>query len=1189
MHLKSIQIRGFKSFAENTEVHLKEGINIIVGPNGCGKSNIVDAIRWVIGEGNVRNLRGVKNEDVIFNGSDKKRALGMANVNICIDNSERNFDIDYNELFIGRKIFRSGESEFYINQSKVRMKDLQALFTGTGLGKRGYSIIGQGELEQVLNGQAIDRRLILEEASGIIKYRHQREEAKKRMETNAQDLTRLWDILQDIEQRKNELESKADKAKQYMDISKESQELEKRLHRFEIHKYREDLENKKRQAENIQEEIQALRDQSKGIHEQLDLHQKNLEKNTNLLNELRQENYLIDSQKQNDHNEWKMAQERIKNYNERLLNTENDEQKNQKSLDKLEQDWLLSVEEFSVENKDYQSKQEEKEKIRIAIEELEKFLHQEKADFNNKKNLLYDKTRQEAEIKNNLAEQEDQVKKANDKKERTIIHYKELNERIKKQNNKLAENQIALSQTVEEISNQDLLLEDILKVEKQLSQEIKQRDEEYHATYQESLKIESKIKAFKETEKNFYSSGVRAVIEANKRQELNGIIGVIADLIEVPEGLEHAIEISAANALQNIVVKESIAAEKAINYLKLKSLGRATFLPQDILRVQAIPPKILLELKQKDGILGLATELLKYHQDYQKAIDYIFSRILIVRNLRAGKEIFNSVKYPFRIVSVDGETINPSGAISGGREQHRKHSILERKAEINKFQLLLEKQKTSLLSIKQKGEKLREEYIIIEKKLAEQKNSLNEAIFKKQMLVNEIEAINKEIKELKNEEEQHVSDLDAFKVNILNLKNKIIDLEKNLEHIQEENISINTDLEIKKNFLNEKRQEYEVKKERYLSQQEQLKMKEKEMEKAKKNMEQYLEMKDSYHNSISELKLEKENLNKSIKRQIDLSEEYFAKFQTLEKESLELNQKCIQSEEEIKQNTMEYEEQKKIFIPLNEKMIQKEEVIRNSEIKIVKSESELESIEKRWLEKFKIAYNQFELIILSSKESREYNKKIEELSEVIRELEPVDLTSIEEYKLVKEKYDFMEQQFQDMIDTQKSMKKLLDETEKLMHKDFMEFYLKAKESFQHIFKEIFGGGEAEIMLDSKDEKLEAGIEIIVKMPGKKSQSLNLLSGGERALTCIAFIFSLMRLKPVPFCLLDEIDASLDETNLMRFGRFLKKMSQEIQFLIITHRQTTIESGKMLYGVTMPEEGVSTVFSINLDEAQYLAG
>ena len=1189
MHLKSIQIRGFKSFAENTEVHLKEGINIIVGPNGCGKSNIVDAIRWVIGEGNVRNLRGVKNEDVIFNGSDKKRALGMANVNICIDNSERNFDIDYNELLIGRKIFRSGESEFYINQSKVRMKDLQALFTGTGLGKRGYSIIGQGELEQVLNGQAIDRRLILEEASGIIKYRQEREEAKKRMELNAQDLSRLWDILQDLEQRKIELENKAEKAKHYLELSKESQEIEKRLHRFEIHKQREDLENKKIQASKIQEEIEVLKNQTKGIHEQLNLHQKNLEKNTNLLSELRQENYIIDSQRQNAHNEWKIAQERIKNYNERLINVENDEKKNQKSLDKLEQDWLISVEDFTLENKDYQSKQEAKEETRLAIEDLEKFLNAAEVEFNKKKNLLYEKTRQEAEIRNSLAEQEEQVKKANDKKERIIIHYKELNERIKKQNNNLAENQIALSQTVEEINNQDLLLEDILKVEKQLSQEIKQRDEEYHAIYQESLKIESKIKAFKETEKNFYSSGVRAVIEANKRQELNGIIGVIADLIKVPEGLEHAIEIAAANALQNIVVKEALAAEKAINYLKIKSLGRATFLPQEILRVQVIPPKILLEIKQKEGILGLASELLKYHQDYQKAIDYVFSRILIVRSLRAGKDIFNSVKYPFRIVSVDGEIINPSGAISGGREQNRRHSILERKAEINKFQALLEKQKSSLLSIKEKGEKLRDEYIIIESKLAERKNLYNEAKFKKQILINEIEAINKEIKQLKSEEEQHIADLDAFEHNILIFKNKLLDLGKKLDDIQEENININAHLEKQKNFINEKKQEYEVKKERYLSQEEQVKMKEKEMEKARKNMEQYLEMKHSYQVSISELKLEKENLSKYIIKEIELSEEYLVKFQKLEKESFELRQKCINTEEKIKLNTMEYEAQKKLFLPLNEKMIQKEEMIRNSEIKIVKSESELESIETRWLEKFNIAYNQFQLIVLSSKESREYNKRIEDLRELIIGLEPVDLTSIEEYKQIKEKHDFMEQQFQDMIETQKSMKKLLDETEKLMHRDFMSFYSKARESFQEIFIEIFGGGEADIILDSKDEKLESGIEIIVKMPGKKSQSLNLLSGGERALTCIAFIFSLMRLKPVPFCLLDEIDASLDETNLMRFGRFLKKMSQEIQFLIITHRQTTIESGKMLYGVTMPEEGVSTVFSINLDEAQYLAG
>lgn len=1192
MYLKSLEIKGFKSFADNTEINLEPGINIIVGPNGCGKSNIVDAIRWVLGEANVRHLRGHKNEDVIFNGTDKKRALGMAQVAMTVDNSDGSLPLEYGEVTVSRKIFRSGESEFYINKSKVRMKDIVNLYTDTGLGRRGFSIISQGELERVLNGQAFDRRLMLEEAAGTIKYRQQRDEVQQRLLSSTQDLVRVGDILNELEIRKLELHSKAEKAAIYVAAWDEYQILEKQVMASQIRETADNLQVKKGEMILKHNNLGEINIRLENLNISKEQVENSLEKKRTDLNQLKESKYEIEAELNKMQSEMKLSQERIKNYRERITAADIDSEKYALMLENIEKDLQIKTADFNREKEQCQERRYEVEQLRQDISKQEQYIVELEKLFEQQRNLVFERANKEAEIKNEIISLDNNINRAQEKRERLLIRVEENEKKLRATEKSAIDLNELRKQQLSHKEEWERLISDVGAQKSQYLDYQARIEKDYKNMSQEIIKLEHRLMALMDLQKNYagFSEGVRAILQFYDRGEpsLRGMKGLVANLIETPPGMELAIDVALGKGMENIVMETAYSAHMAINFLKQKRLGRATFLPLDVLRVQKLPARQREEILAGEGVLGLASELLQYAPEYERAIAYLLGRVLLVQDLDCGLRIFKRSQYPLRIVSLEGELINASGALTGGMHAQAKSSPLQRKREQKNISQQLDSLRQSESQNREEAGILSGQIQEVNDKLSQAKNGLVEVEFQLKMIRDEEQRLQVTIESSSLDAKIYLSEISQLEIMIKQSEEEILRLQDSHSSVREENKQVSSEIERIKADLEINRREYEVKKERFSSHQEQLIMKQKELENIEKNIGQFEQVKESYHQSG----LEALALQQRLQKEVDLNHSRVGS--TAEKvvdkrEQLKIIVESIATiSNEEKELSTDLDVIRNAAQPLQQEIINVQEQIRAMEMKVVRIETELEGIQGQFREKFSHENPENYDDILSSRQTREYRTRIEDLKEQIDSLGPVDIDAIKEYDVISLRYEFLHQQSQDLSIAIVSLEKLLQETEKIMTKNFSQFMELANESFNRTFMEIFNGGDAGLMMESAHD-LAAGVEILVKMPGKRSQSLNLLSGGERALTCIAFIFSLLRLKSVPFCLLDEIDAALDETNLMRFADFLRGMSGDTQFIVITHRQGTIEAGGNIYGITMPQEGISSVLSIQCDEIQSLAG
>ena len=719
-----------------------------------------------------------------------------------------------------------------------------------------------------------------------------------------------------------------------------------------------------------------------------------------------------------------------------------------------------------------------------------------------------------------------------------------------------------------------------------------QLEAEFQALNREIIGLENILLGLQDLDRKYvgFSEAVRAVLEAHASGEksLHGISGLMANIIDVPAGMELAIEEAAGKGLENIVVAEAKDAREAIYFLKRKGLGRVTFLPLDSLRVQKLSPNVIKELGQREGVLGLASQLLSFDPQYEKAVEYLLGRVLLVSDLDRGIQVFNHSQLPLRIVSLDGELINGSGAMTGGSTTRHKSSPLGRKGEARKLEQQLQDLRAKKETNRLAYEQLSLELNSLDEKLMAARNGIAEEEFQIKLIQAEIDSSRDNMEQGNSETLLQEKEITALQENIQSLDTELFQLEQEYTQRCKENSSFTEQLEQMKDLLEKERREYEVRKERALSQQDQLTMKKRELENLAKNIAQFTEVKRSYQQSLEEARQLLDRLEKDSHRQ----EEIMLKSSTSSQRQKEQVEELIaiinhkQTEQQLHSENMEA---LRIQIePFLEEGKLIEENIRSVEMRMVRIETELEAARNRWTEKHPLEESARYEKDMTAGELRECRRRAETLKEEIELLGPVDIESIKEYHEVKSRYEFLQQQSSDLIAARDSLEKLLAETEKIMAKNFTQFLLLANESFKRTFTEIFGGGEAQLVLEADSDYLAAGVDMLLKMPGKRSQPLNLLSGGERALTCIAFIFALLRLRPAPFCLLDEIDAALDETNLMRFTEFLKSMARDIQFIVITHRQATIEAGSNIYGVTMPQEGISSILSLDIEHSISLA-
>ncbi len=1191
MYLKRMDIKGFKTFADSTEVVLQPGINVIVGPNGCGKSNIVDAVRWCLGESNVRNLRGHKGEDVIFNGTDDKRAQGMAFVELLIDNGDQALPVDYNEITISRKLFRSGESEFCINKSRVRMKDIAGMFTGTGLGKKGYSIISQGELEQVLNGQPLDRRFILEEASGIIKYRHQRDEVRTRLANTGNDLIRLRDILAELKQRRDELENKAEKARLHISFDREKKQLEENILRFEIYKMHQDLTKKNEVLLQKKEGIEKLRKQ---VQEQEDIIAREEIKLLNyreMINSLKDNRHNTDNRLSALDSEVRLSEERIKNYGERAAQAVEDENKYQAMLNKMKEDLSSKLADYEQQKNNFIALNANFEQLNLQILAMESSLQDSVEHFEAKKAQVFKRMQEESRINNQVLEIEDKQRKLRDKKERTEILSSDLRVRISQKEAMLNNMESEKRQFQKEIRELGNGLETIEHNKQELEALLKANTAQYALLSEEELKIEKKLLLINDMERNMegYSRGVRSILEASAQGKLTGIKGLVGEVIDVPLGVETAIETALGRKLENIIVKNSESARQAIEYLKSSRLGRLTFLPLDILLSTPVPPDVKEALSSLEGVLGIASDIVKYQEEHKKAVRYLLGRVLLVRDMETGIKVFKSTRFPLQIVTLEGELINVSGAMTGGSNDNRKETPLQRKKEKKN---LLEQEaqvKENLGKNRQESENLSQEFGMVQKQVETQKKALIEKEFRFEIIDKQAAQTNDEILNDRKEWEASIDQLNRFESSYEQLHMEMEELQVHKDYIHGSSKSESEELEELKEKIDINKRNYEVNKERLISYQEQLDSKSRELESIEKNIAQFRQVESSYQQSRLEAADLQERLFNLAEGEISKMEATRIKIAEEKKVIGLIQDKLLAQQAEEEKSHKVIGNVRQNILPLRQTMMQAEATSRNAEISLARLETEFDALSKKWRHEYEKQLDDIGQPELNYSQLRDFRQRVEFLSGQLEEIGSVDLESIPEFEAISERFGFINQQYEDLLTARDSLNKLLYETENIMSREFADFIRIADQSFTSTFQDIFGGGEACLKMEQGKDRLEAGLDLEVKLPGKKTQSLNLLSGGERALTCIAFIFALLRLKPAPFCILDEIDASLDDTNLIRFSEFLRKMAQEMQYIIITHRQSIIESSENIYGVTMPEKGVSKVLTLNIKEAESRAG
>lgn len=1191
MFLKRLDIKGFKSFAENTEIILNPGINIIVGPNGCGKSNIVDAIRWVLGEINIRHLRGQKGEDVIFHGSDRKRSQGMALVELTLDNGQKLLPLDFNEITLGRRVFRTGESEFFLNKTRVRMKDIAALFAGTGVGKRGYSIISQGELEQVLNGQAIDRRLMLEEASGVIRYRQQRDEVKQRIQASANDLLRLNDILSELGQRKNEVGIKAEKAAAYQVLRTSLEEQERRLLSQEIGHIQARLEPQQQALATEQSELQALQDSLKERENALRLEEENLQESMQVLKQTGEAKYRLETDLAARETESRLAEERIKNCGDRRLTARNDEDKYRTMLENFSRDLEERQADFESQHRTYLNKVNELQELEQVIAGQEENLQFTLNGLEQARASIFTGARTAADLNNQSLKTEENLRRSRDRKER--LHHTsgdlagrvrtnaETGRQLQEEKNQCGSQLQALEARVTAMESQRLELEN----------ELKKLDHDSRKLGEEDSLLQSRLIVIRDMERDLtgYSPAVKQLMRLARQGGLPGILGLMGEIIKVPPGLELAVEVAAGRGLENVVVEKMDQARGAIEWLKEKRLGRITFLPLDLLKVQSVPIKIRDQFREQKGVLGLAAQLVEFEQRYEKAVQYLLGRVLVVEDVRHAIRLFKGLQYPLRIVSLEGEAVSLAGAISGGSRPHQENSPLQRKGEEKRLLSRQEQNQKEREAISRTRARQADDLEKLQQDLRTVKDQFMESRLRDEMLGRQILALDEENRQLQEERSGLAKNLDDLDLEIAALEQECEGLQEKAQQVQDANRSLNGRLEEMREEIEKLQRDHEVKKERSHSLKEQAGMKERELETAQANIRQFTQVRNSYQQSCQQAADLGEKLAREILQETARKQEIEAEMARGRAELQVLVRELQKMEEDEKKCRSMAARLRREINPLKQDMAAREIRLRELEMSITRAETELEGANRRWWEKYRCSPVPAELPLASDLELMELQRKIEELRGEMDLLGAVDLDSITEFADLNQRYDFLQGQYDDLCAARDSLNTLLQETERLMEKDFEHFFVLAGESFDKTFREIFRGGEAALHLENSRERLENGVNIEVKLPGKKTQGLNLLSGGERALTCIAFVFSLLRLKPVPFCILDEIDAALDDTNLVRFTDFVKKMADDVQFIVITHRQATIESGEMIYGITMPENGVSSVLTLDLREAGDLAG
>lgn len=1181
MYLKRLELQGFKSFADKTVLEFMPGITAVIGPNGSGKSNISDAIRWVLGEQSMKSLRGSKSEDIIFAGTQSRKSLGFAEVSIVIDNTDNKLPIEYTEVTVTRRIYRSGETGYFINKVPCRLKDILELFMDTGIGKDGYSIIGQGKIDEILSNKSEDRRHIFEEAAGIVKYRVRKAESEKKLEHAKLNLLRINDILAEIESGLEPLKIQSEKAKKFLDLREELKSIEIGLFLHQIETYQEkikrivtDAESMNSSYETAEIQLQEKNSGKEEIKQKLDEITANIESMQNI-------GFESSKMKEQVYSEIHVAKERISN------NRENDKR------------FETEIEEL--ENKIQELKTEKTQKI-----EKKTNLFADKEKFAKE---LAEKERNLAKLTEKLSAKELEMEAKKKKVEQDIDERYELNaslttKDVNYENMQKRQMQIKteIASTISDLDKTRLEKEEIAKgfyaieteknkyqaalensnKEREIAQKkLKQYVDEIDKLSYETRMKESRYHFLKETEreKEGYVKSVKSLlVDCEKVKELGkGMHGVLANIIEVPKDYEVAIEMALGYNLQNIVTETEQDAKRLVEHLRTNKLGRASFLP-----IATVKGNRLDKIKQKgiDGVIGIAADLVNFQKKYEQILFNLLGRTVVVDNMDTAIALAKQNQYSFRIVTLQGDTINPSGSITGGSVQTKTVNILGRSREIESLEKEIKKLRQKIQgkqeekdSYEENMESVLEEASSIESKL--QEIDIQYATEKQKMLAIE-ENINKleaRRDRLKVEQEQ----LEKQKQENRQEKEKI---EKQIQEKTEEIETLNKVIE---EFANLNKDNQKVIDDLNF-----------DITNLKISVSSFDESETSINEMVERIQKDMETSQISIKNKKKQREAIKTEVAKLEENINLLEEKIITIEEDVKNSGTKVEEYKQERTEQNKKLdaIEKEiseqyktieslkEQVVKIDVKKAKVEQDLELVINKMWEEYEITPNNAQEYE-KPKDVSGTQKRVNLLRGQIRDLGSINIDAIEEYKQSKQRYDFMCEQRLDLENSSTKLKKVISEMTTIMKEQFKEQFQIINRNFNEVFQELFGGGKAELVLTDEENILECGIDIQVQPTGKKLQNMMLLSGGEKALTAIALLFAILKINPAPFCVLDEIEAALDDVNVFRFADYLKHFTSNTQFLVITHRKGTMEAADTVYGITMEENGISKLLSMKL--------
>lgn len=1185
MNFKQIEMVGFKSFADPIKVTFEQGITAIVGPNGCGKSNVADAIRWVLGEQSSKMLRGTSMQDVIFKGTEKRKSMSFCEVSLLFDNSNKIFKTDYDEICITRKLYRSGESEYMLNHTNCRLKDIVEILHDSGIGKSGYSIIGQGKVEEIINSKPLDRRAIFEEAAGIAGFKAKKVEAERKLERTQDNLVRITDIVSEIDRQLKPLKHQAEVARKYLELKEKLKSLEVNAY---IYQYDYAASNK---AE-IEEKINAILEEMNHRQGQLDkviLDYNNTFEKVNTIDgditKLRDVILNITVELEKQAGQTNLINEKIqtKTFEAKRLSDE---------LEKINQNEIAFNKELNTKQVELTNKRNKLSELNSRINDVTINYEKINSELTKSEDDAKETQRKLFETLSKLGDVKAQISALNAEKTTYLEQLKGLESNLSNAKAKLVESKQNVADCrnkidVLEAKNNELntVVNDNIAEQNRLDLDLKQAQNNLNTINSNILSLEHRKKMLEDMQREyegFNGSVKRLLTDAEHNSSLKAkIVGVLASLIKVPQSYQSAIEMALGNAVQNIVTYSDDGAKELIAYLKQKEYGRITFLPINTVKERYFDSSYR-KLLNSQGVYGVASELITYNKNISNIISSLLGTTVIVDNTNTAVSLARQTKYAFRIVTLDGDVINPQGSITGGSKKSQVANLLSRETDIDNSnkaiqKLTIEKEgvsgvvqslvyKLNVVNdvVKQKSAELRdveislaaekeryEKYNSICVTLEAEVNSLTGEIAKSNQIV---EAITNEVNKISNTEdleenptstlEENNSQFSQMRSQRDSYANQLTNLKVETASISSEILSLESDIERIRFALNSNagmRQEIETA--------------------IAENDAQLASLKGLIGEAT-----QSDNVNLDIKKLDDTKQE--VEKLSNEKINLQSNLRALEEERMNLSNEVNKLQDKK----------------HQQDINLSKIDTDIETLQERVWTEYELTYSTAQEYKLPEFDVKQGLLDINTLRKDINKLGNVNVNAIEDSKLLEERHGNLYTQAQDLIKAEDDLKQIIKELSDEMTARFDDAFNQINSNFGVVFKELFGGGSARLQLVQSEDMLEAGVDIVAEPPGKKLSNITLLSGGEKSLTAIAILFAILRLRPMPFCLLDEIEAALDEANVARFAAYLQRYSEETQFIVITHKKPTMEHADALFGVTMEEKGVSKVVSVKLTEA-----